>query len=146
VGAAVYWLANGSDNFNLTYGGLLVGWSTPDTGRIRFGLRGLAGVATATLPVEVGTPFDRAPLPGQTLRFGTRSSPRPAPAAPLPQIFRFGVRDEFLVFEPQGTIGLSVTSHISIKFGAGYRAVALTNALRDRVDGPTGSIGMELDW
>jgi hypothetical protein len=125
---------------------LLVGWTTPDTGRIRFGMRGLAGVATATLPVEVDSPFDRAPLSGQTFRFGARTSPRLAPATRLPQIFRFGVRDEFLVFEPQGTFGLNVTSHISINVGAGYRAVTLTDALRDRVDGPAGSIGVELDW
>jgi hypothetical protein len=146
VGAALYWLANGSDNFKLTYGGLLVGWTTPDSGRIRFGVRGLAGVATATLPVEAGTPFVRVPLPGQTVRFGSRTAPRGLPDAPLPQIFRFGVSDEFLVFEPMGTFVLNVTSHISITVGAGYRAVALTDALRDRVDGPTGSIGLELDW
>src|SRR5688572_5208534 len=38
IGAAAYWLANGSDSLKLTYGGLLVGWATPDTSRIRFGV------------------------------------------------------------------------------------------------------------
>ena len=40
-----------SDTFKLTYGGLLVGWSSPDTHRIRFGVRGLAGFGSATLPM-----------------------------------------------------------------------------------------------
>lgn len=56
------------------------------------------------------------------------------------------MKDEFVVFEPQGTVGFSVTDHILINVGAGYRAVALTDALRDRVNGPTGSIGLEFDW
>lgn len=59
VGGAVYWLANGSDTFKLTYGGLLVGWATPAARRIRFGVRGLAGVGTATLPVSIDAPFIR---------------------------------------------------------------------------------------
>lgn len=145
VGAAVYWLANGSDSFRLTYGGLLVGWATSNTSRVRFGVRGLAGIGTATLPVEVGASF-RGPLPSPTVRFGSRPSLRLAPDGVLPTTVRFGVRDDFLVFEPQGTIGLSVTDHISINVGAGYRAVALTDALRNRVDGPTGSVGLEFDW
>jgi hypothetical protein len=50
------------------------------------------------------------------------------------------------VFEPQGIGRLSVTDHILINVRAGYRAVALTDALRDRVDGATGSIAVEFDW
>ncbi len=50
------------------------------------------------------------------------------------------------MFEPQGTVGLNVTDHIAISVGAGYRAVALTDALRNRLDGPTGSPGLEFDW
>ena len=60
VGGALYWLANRSDTFKLTYGGLLVGWSSPDTHRIRLGVRGLAGFGSATLPI----------VRTQTFRFG----------------------------------------------------------------------------
>src|SRR5438093_1008048 len=49
VGGAAYWLVDGPDRSKLTYGGLLVGWSIRNTGRIRFGARGLAGVGSATL-------------------------------------------------------------------------------------------------
>lgn len=146
VGGAVYWLANGSDTFKLTYGGLLVGWATPAARRIRFGVRGLAGVGTATLPVSIDAPFIRGAGPSPTIRFGARSSAGLTPDAGLTRVVRFGVKDEFVVFEPQGTVGFSVTDHILINVGAGYRAVALTDALRDRVNGPTGSIGLEFDW
>jgi hypothetical protein len=146
VGAAVYWTANGSDTFKLTYGGLLVGWRTPDTNRIRFGVRGLAGIGTATLPVEAVPALSRSPLASPTVRFGTRTPPRVAPDLALPPSLRFGAKDDFLVFEPQGTVGLNVTDHIVISVGAGYRAVALTDALRNRVDGATGSIGLEFGW
>ena len=146
IGAAGYWLANGSDDMKLTYGGLLVGWSTPDTSRIRFGVRGLAGVGRATLPAEAELAFGRVPLSSPGIRFGTRNSPRAVPDIGLGRSIRFALRDDFLVFEPQGIVGLSVTDHILINVGAGYRAVALTDALRDRVDGATGSVAVEFDW
>ena len=146
IGAAAYWLANGSDSSRLTYGGLLVGWATPDTSRIRFGVRGLAGVGTATLPAEADATFTRGALPSPSIRFGTRTPPRLTPDIGLMRTIRFALRDDFLVFEPQGIVGLSVTDHILINVGAGYRAVALTDALRDRVDGATGSIAVEFDW
>src|SRR5262245_55867319 len=53
VGGAGYWLANGSDSVKLMYGGVVIGWSTADSGRIRFGARGLTGVGTATLPFDI---------------------------------------------------------------------------------------------
>ena len=75
-----------------------------------------------------------------------RTSAGLTPDAGLARVVRFGVKDEFVVFEPQGTVGFSVTDHILINVGAGYRAVALTHALRDLVNGSTGSIGLEFDW
>ena len=146
VGAAAYWLANGSDSTKLTYGGLLIGWSTQDTTRVRFGVRGLAGVGRATLPAEAELAFAGGPLPSAGVRFGTRNSPRLRPDIAVGRSIRFALRDDFLVFEPQGIVGLSLTDHVLINVGAGYRAVALTDALRDRVDGATGSIAVEFDW
>ena len=146
LGGAAYRLTNGSENFKLTYGGLLVGWMTPDTHRIRFGVRGLAGIGTATLPAEATPLSSRGLLAAPTVRFGTRTPTRAAPDVALPPTFRFGVKDNFLVFEPQGTVGLSVTDHIVVIVGGGYRAVALTDALRNRVDGAIGSVGLEFDW
>ena len=161
VGGAAYWLVNGSDNFKLAYGGLLIGWSSPNTGRIRFGGRGLVGVGSATLAREVegrfGPTFERAPL----IRFGGRNQPAPAPAPPMmrepamPSTIRglaarpmllLRVRDDFFVFEPQANVAISVTSHIAVTGAAGYRAVALTDGLRDLLDGPTASLGLQFGW
>ena len=54
--------------------------------------------------------------------------------------------DDFLDFEPQGVVKFDVVNHITINGGIGYRAVALTDVLRDRVDGATVSFGLEFDW
>lgn len=139
VGGAGYWLANGSDGVKLTYGGLLLGWSTANAGRIRFGVRALTGVGTATLPFDVQTPRPdlRALSP---VRFGATPNIFP------PTTIRLRVSDDFFVFEPQGDVRLNITNHVGIRFGAGYRAVALTDVLRKRVDGPTANLGLEIGW
>ena len=139
VGGAGYWLANGSNAFKLAYGGLLLGWSTANNGRIRFGVRALTGVGTATLPIDVQTlrPVFRTP---PLVRFGARPNMFP------PTTIRLRASDDFFVFEPQGSVGLDMTDHVGITFGAGYRAVAFTDVLRDRIDGPTANLGLEIDW
>jgi hypothetical protein len=141
VGGALYWLANGSDTFKLTYGGLLVGWSAPEMHRVRFGVRGLAGFGSATLPIVRSVPV---PFAERTVRFGARGPVASAPGAV--QTFRFGARDDFLVFEPQGVVKFDMTNHVTINGGVGYRAVAMTDALRDRLHGATASLGLEFDW
>lgn len=177
VGAAGYWLANGSDAVRLTYGGVLIGWSSPGAGRIRFGARGLTGIGTATLPGAFGfasrggdfgaiaarllggrgqTPFGD----GRALFGGERQPARPTPAPTMltrgdlgrigPDIFngRFAQRvsDDFFVFEPQGTLGIALFDRVTLNTTAGYRAVAFTEALRDRLNGPTVGFGLEFDW
>ena len=139
VGAAGYWLANGSDGVKLGYGGLLLGWSTANAGRIRFGVRALTGVGTATLPFDVQTrgPSFRSLPP---VRFGAIPNMYP------PTTIRLRASDDFFVFEPQGDVRLNITNHVGIRFGAGYRAVALTDVLRNRVDGPTANLGLEIGW
>ena len=144
VGGAIYWLVNGPDRAEMTYGGLLIGWSSPQSGRIRFGARGLAGVGTATLTSEIRT---RIPDGAQSVRVQPALPIRFGQATPLlPAIFRVRLSDDFFVFEPQGNVSFGVTRHIDVTFGAGYRAVALTDALRDRLDGPTGSLAVQFGW
>ena len=41
IGGAGYWLANRSRDFELAYVGLLLGWQSPEMGRIRFGARSI---------------------------------------------------------------------------------------------------------
>lgn len=131
VGGAAYWLANGPDDAELAYGGLLIGWTTPAEHRIQFGARGLVGVGRATLGTEV-TRF---------ARFGSRRS---APAPPATTTVRVRGRDDFFVFEPQLTLVTKLTDHFAVTWGAGYRLTGYTDFLDDRLRGLTGSVALQL--
>ena len=133
VGAAGYWLVNGSDGDALAYGGLLTGWSTPLGDRIRFGARGLIGGGRATL----GTDVDFLRGAGRFNRRGRRASP---------PIRRALARDDFFVFEPQADLLTRVTDHLSLHWAAGYRLTAFADALDDRLNGTTGSVALHVEW
>lgn len=143
VGGAAYWLTDGADGARLTYGGVLVGWSSSPQRWLRFGARGLVGAGTARL----GTDVAGEPVPGgggQTFaRFGSRSSNG---VERTPATLRVLVQDDFFVFEPQANIVTSVTDHIAVDWSAGYRVVGFTDALEDRLDGATGSVAVQVRW
>jgi len=150
IGGAVYWLANDERDFKLTYGGVLVGWQSPEFGRIRFGGRGLTGFGRATLGVDV------APLRGMTplapagrgdIRFGV-TEPR-AQAPPLPaQTIRaqFAATDDFFVVEPQANVSVRITKAIGVSCGAGYRQTANANSLRDRLNGVSANLAVQFGF
>ena len=131
VGGAGYWLANGPEDAELVYGGLVVGWSTPAEHRIQFGARGLVGAGRATL----GTEFTRF------ARFGSRRAA--PPAVPERTTVTFRAEDEFFVFEPQLTLVTKVTNRIAVTWGAGYRLTGYTDILDDRLRGYTGSVALQ---
>lgn len=133
LGAAGYWLVNGSDGDALAYGGLLAGWSTPLGNRIRFGARGLVGGGRATLSTA-----------GNVLRRGDRFDRR-GRGASLPAR-RALAREDFFVFEPQADLLTRVTDHVSLHWAAGYRLTAFADALDDRLNGTTGSVGLQVEW
>jgi hypothetical protein len=134
VGGAVYSVANRSDDFRLTYGGLVAGWTLFPDRRIQFGTRGLVGIGRATLGTDVE--FARFGRGGR----GTRIGPRDA----VPETIRFRTEDDFFVFEPHVTLVTKVSRHVAINLGAGYRVTAYTDWLDERVNGATGSIGVQL--
>jgi hypothetical protein len=135
VGGAAYSVANRSDDFRLTYGGLVAAWTFFPERRVQFGTRGLVGLGRATLGTDVE--FARFGRGGR----GNRVSTRPDAA---PETVRFRIQDDFFVFEPQLTVVTKLTSHIAINVGAGYRVSAHADQLDDRVNGGTGSIGVQL--
>jgi hypothetical protein len=137
VGGAVYWLANNSRDFKLTYGGVVVGWSSSAGSRVRFGARGLAGVGTATLGTDI------AVFPTDVIRFGSRG---PSTPRNVPSTIRVLARDDFAVLEPQGDLQLRVTEHVGIGVSAGYRFTGFEDALKDRLDGATGSLALQFGW
>jgi hypothetical protein len=133
VGGAAYWLANGPDDAEMAYGGLLVGWSTPAEHRIQFGARGLVGLGRATLGRDI-TRF---------ARFGSRRGAEPG-TLPETTTVRVRGRDDFFVFEPQLTLAAKLTDHFAITWGAGYRLTGYTEFAGDRLRGITGSIALQL--
>src|SRR5437763_9945079 len=52
IGGAVYWLPEGRNHAELTYGGAVVGWASSPRRRIRFGGDGLIGIGTAQLATD----------------------------------------------------------------------------------------------
>ena len=144
IGGAAYWLVNGSDDFRLAYGGLLLGWNAYRTSRVRFGARGLVGIGSATL----GRTFDGVARGRESLiRFGRVQAPTtPFRGAPTPSTIQVRVSDDFFVFEPQANVALNLTDRIAITGAAGYRAVAATDGLRNLLDGPTINLGLQFGW
>ena len=141
VGGAAYWLANQTRDFKLTYGGAVVGWSMPAGSHIRFGARGLAGFGTATLGTDITTLVRGNDLRSLT-RFGGRGTTVPS----QPGTIRVLARDDFAVFEPQANVLAHITDHVAVDVSAGYRFTAYDDVLRDRLEGATGSLALQLGW
>ena len=132
VGGGFYWLVDGDHGEEMRYGGLVLGWSIPAGRAVRFGARGLVGFGTATLGVDgqlIGEPRGRL-------------SPRGVPG----QTVRFLAHDDFFVFEPQVNATVQVIPHVGVEVGGGYRLSGATNALEDRLNGVSGSVGVQLAW
>jgi hypothetical protein len=137
IAGAVYSLVDGPDRTDLTYGGLLIGWSTPEA-RLRFGARALIGGGRSTLPLTLT----------RDIRFGTRSDPRVVrPGTSVsPQTVTVSARDDFAVIEPVGNVVTQVTDHIGVDLSVGYRWTGYEDVLRDRLAGATGSIAVRFGW
>jgi hypothetical protein len=161
IGGAGYWLANDDRDFKLAYGGFLVGWQSAEHRRIRFGGRGLVGAGQATLGFDVTPALTQATRAGEAaigvpsrgdIRFGaTPQNPRGGippsnftvdPRRPL----RIAARDEFFVVEPQAIVTARIVGDVGISCGVSYRATALADALRDRLNGPTASLAIQFGW
>ena len=125
LGGALYSLANRSDDFELTYGGLLIGWTVPAGSKVRVGGRGLVGIGTATLGDEVTILERRSSL---TRRVTVRR------------------QDDFVFAEPQAQLHLALASHAGIDATAGYRFAGMEDGLRDRLNGVTGALALQIGW
>jgi hypothetical protein len=139
IGGALYWLPDGRNRAELTYGGAVVGWSSSPRRRIRFGGEGLIGVGTAQLATDF-TLLQRnieSRHSGRSVVITTSDGTR---------TIRTLVRDDFFVFEPQANLDTRLTNHFSLDLSAGYRVVGLNNALRDRLDGATGSFAVRFTF
>jgi hypothetical protein len=139
AGGAVYWLPAGRNRSELTYGGALLGWSSSPDHRIRFGGSGLIGVGTARLATDF-TLLQRS--------IGSRDDSRRVviTTSPGTKVVTALVRDDFFVFEPQANLNTRLTDHLSVDWSAGYRVVGEAEALRNRLDGATGSLAVRFTF
>jgi hypothetical protein len=135
LGGAGYWLLNAGHGEELGYGGVLLGWSTPQLGGVRVGVRGLIGGGSGRLVRDV------------TFLRDVRDPRRPAlTGGSSPTRARLLVRDDFFVFEPQANVTASPFEHVGVNLAGGYRLTALTDDLEGRLNGVTGSVGLQFQW
>ncbi len=128
IGGGGYWLTNGSRGEELGYGGLLVGWVAPQWSGIRFGARALVGAGAATLGRDLRV--------ARPVRFGS----------PATTTVRVLARDDFFVFEPQVDATMNLFPHTALSVGGGYRLTGMTDALDGRLNGVSGSVGLQFQW
>jgi hypothetical protein len=148
IGGAAYWLANDERDFKMTYGGVLVGWLSPEFGRIRFGGRGLAGVGRATLGFDITRLATPAVGSRGDIRFGVTDPRAPAVIAPGAQPIRtrFIGTDDFVFIEPQANISVRITKAIGVSCGLGYRQTGSVDVLRDRLNGPSANLAIQFGF
>lgn len=140
IGAGGYFLTNRDDDFKLAYGGPVVEWIVRPDRRIGFGVRGLVGGGSATLPVPIADLIDERVL--------ATSHRTPSRRGGDLRIFdptgTLAVRDDFFVAEPQLNVMWNLTRGQRIVFGLGYRTVGGAPLLGDALNGVSGSIAFQL--
>jgi hypothetical protein len=142
VGGAGYGLTHHRDSVNsLGYGGAVIGWQQQLSDWFGFDVKGLVGGGRATLTTtadELFTPFgrDRHPIP-------TSMRDHMNGIIPVPNA-RFRFREDFFVFEPQADLVLTLTDHIGLSVGGGYRVVGQADGVESRLRGATGSVALRI--
>lgn len=149
IGAGGYGLTNGSSNFQMAYGGVVVGWLQHTDGPVGFGARTLVGFGRAT----IATPFSGCSVErdGQVLFVGAcpASTAQPAnlpvniqvvPANGLQAIYR----QNFFVTEPQADLYLNLGRRIRLDLGIGYRLIGDAGGVDSQLRGTTGSVSLQI--
>ena len=134
VGGAGYWLTNGSDDFEMMYGGLVLGWNVRPERRVQFGAQGLLGFGSATLGTDINV----------LTRDGRDTRGRLDTRVGSTRTARVGVREDFFVAEPQVTFGTKLTDHLGLSVAAGYRLTGFVDRLDDRLNGATGTVSLQI--
>ena len=137
VGAGGYWLANGSDDREMAYGGLVLEWLARTDKRVGFGARTLVGGGTATVGLSYTDLYGTDGASRARRRAGAVRPPRrPRPGHGFDpgnltdRTFR--VSENFFVAEPQANVLLTITDWMRINAGVGYRLIGGTSLLDDR--------------
>jgi hypothetical protein len=128
IGAGGYWMTNGSRQRDMSYGGLVVQWLGQTDGPVGFGVGSLIGFGDAKL---TGTETFYVPGP-------TRQSPL------VPTTLNVTFRRQFFVFEPQAAAHVTMTRHLRLSLGAGYRLTGGAEGVEGRLRGATGSVAFQI--
>jgi hypothetical protein len=146
LGGGGYWLANRSRDREMAYGGLVVGWFAGVDRRLGFGAKGLVGGGRASLFSSLGNLFDDDDGPGGRISQGSVIISGPASTTLFPSVRNVSVRvrEDFFVAEPEATVTLGLSRHLRVTAGAGYRLIAGARATRERLQGATGSVALQI--
>jgi hypothetical protein len=136
IGGGGYWLANRDDDFKVAYGGPIIGLVAHADRKLAFGARTLLGFGNATLSDTYGV------LVGEQIRFGTggRTSGN---RRGFNQSTLVAFDDHFFVAEPQVNAVWKITNWLGVDAGVGYRLIAGSDLLDDRLRGLSGSIALQ---
>jgi hypothetical protein len=121
VGGAGYWLANGSHDHEMAYGGIVIQYMLQADRRVAFGGKMLIGGGQATL--------------ADNIRVASRTGPR---------VTTVRYYEGFFLVEPEATASVRVVDHVRLTGGVGYRAVNTYDHVDNRLGGVTGSIGFSI--
>jgi hypothetical protein len=134
IGGAGYWLVDGSHDRELGYGGLLAGWNVVAKPAFTLGGRALVGWGGATLASNVIVPVFPDP---RAVRNGRNGLPVTTTTV------RYFVHEDFFAFEPEVIFGAAFSRRIRLNVAGGYRFTGDAHALGDRIEGVTGTVGVQ---
>ena len=136
IGGGGYWMANRDDDFKVAYGGPIIGVVAHADRKLAFGARTLLGVGNGTLSDTYRV------LVGEQIRFGTGGR-TPGNRRGFNESTLVAFDDNFFVAEPQVNAVWKITNWLGVDAGVGYRLIAGSELLDDRLRGLSGSIALQ---
>jgi hypothetical protein len=150
-GAGGYWLASGSGDREMGYGGFVVQFLGHSSGRVGFALKALLGGGEATLTDTV-----TQLIPPRITDVDLRNLPRNTPQSTIDQLIRNAtptlrttnvrVHNGFFVAEPEANVTFRVSEHFRVAAGAGYRFIGDDYYSHNghRLSGATGTVSVQI--
>lgn len=153
LGAGGYWMANGSRDRSMAYGGFVTQWTMPIGRAVRVGARALLGGGRARLsrsvtyriPIGFNRDYGRTTWHGNGDLVGTIMAMWQNQSQSFTtQTFRARYETNFLIAEPQADLVVQVAPWLALNAGVGYRAVGWANGLERNLRGAVGSLGVRI--
>jgi len=142
IGGGGYWLANGSSDRELGYGGLVIGILPRTEGAIGFGAKFLVGGGRATTVRSVTTIEYPDPRILAAMPFDGRDTRLLIPPTPVTRNVRY--RSDVFIGEPEANLVVNFSKRFHLTAGIGYRFTGRDHGVRNDFDGVTGSVGLQI--